>query len=167
MNHQQAEEHYLNYIQAQQANSLHDYHLNIANDQANNTLKNLQQRQSTAASSFNNNGLNQNTQNIYSQLDEKSQFSNNQSQQNQMASYSRPPNDVFMQPAFLNQNAQIANYSNVQLGAMPLAFPPSFSHQLATLSLDQQKYLLEQQRALVLTMAATEQMAQLQMNQQG
>lgn len=66
-----------------------------------------------------------------------------------------------------HQNPKMLFNDKNNLGTMTLAFPPSFSHQLATLSLDQQKYLLEQQRTLVLTLAATEQMTQFQMNQQG
>lgn len=57
-----------------------------------------------------------------------------------------------------------ANSANIN--RMPLAFPSSFSHQLATLSLDQQNYLLQQQRALVLHLAATEQYAQDVQNMQ-
>ncbi len=35
---------------------------------------------------------------------------------------------------------------------MPLAFPPTYGHHLAKLTADQQNYLLQQQKALVLTM---------------
>ena len=42
-------------------------------------------------------------------------------------------------------------------GNMPLAFPPSYSHHLATLSADQRNYLLQQQHQLVLNLTANEQ----------
>ncbi len=41
-----------------------------------------------------------------------------------------------------------------QAGMQTLAYPASFSHQLATLTIDQHNYLLQQQRQLVLALAA-------------
>ncbi len=55
----------------------------------------------------------------------------------------QPQPHPYMNPNF--------NYNNV------LAFPPAFSHQLATLTVDQQNYLLQQQKLLVMAMAASEQ----------
>ena len=113
----------------------------------------MQQKYPNSSSSSNEMNKNNNF------VPQKTQSHTQQSMQN---SYARP-NEHFIPSQ--NKNANLANGGN-QLGAMPLAFPPTFSHQLATLSLDQQKYLLEQQRALVLALAATEQMAQYQMGQQ-
>ena len=63
---------------------------------------------------------------------------------------SQPPPHQYINPNF--------NYNNV------LAFPPAFSHQLATLTIDQQNYLLQQQKLLVMAMAASEQKVQSDIN---
>ncbi len=160
-----------------QANQQQQYYANLHNNQK----QSHQHRQSTNDTRNNQQFINTNEKSLNSNTNLSTVNGNNISDQQQI-NYS-VPNDIIVPPQppphpyFYSQNPNFLNqYNGYSLNAMPLAFPPSFSHQLATLSLDQQKYLLEQQRALVLTLAVTElraqsllteQMAQIQLNQQG
>lgn len=146
----------------QQQQSNQKYYANTQNDQ----MQYDQKLQSMNNQSTNEKNLN--AQNLEANSSTINKNNNNHVQQHQNQLGYAETNEFFVQPPFFNQNPNFINqYNGYSLNTMPLAFPPSFSHQLATLSLDQQKYLLEQQRALVLTLAVTEQMAQIQLNQQG
>ena len=103
----------------------------------------------------------------YTNMSEAQYYSNSNTQQNP---YQNNESDKTLKPNknILNQqqhvlmsqpqNQQnIINYFNLNhINTMPLAFPQSYSHHLATLSPDQQKYLLDQQKALFMKLEAAE-----------
>ena len=151
---QQNQQYYVNNQRQfdQQSNDNQNSHQFSNSNEKNQNVKHLNTNVSTV--NANNNSIQQQQQQIQ--------------QHNKFNYIQNSSNELFIPPPNYNQNPNfLSQYNGYSLNAMPLAFPPSFSHQLATLSLDQQKYLLEQQRALVLTLAVTEQMAQIQLNQQG
>lgn len=65
---------------------------------------------------------------------------------------------------FINNSKNYSIKNESDSTYQKLAYPASFSHQLATLSPDQQNFLLQQQNELVLALSATENFVQSQQN---